>query len=353
MTPSVGSAGRANLASAREVAEHHVRNGSLPCAVFGVATGSGATGIVAVGGEGTSVAEDSIFFLASVTKPILATAVMQYVDEGRLDLHAPLARYLPEMTGEGREGVAAWHLLTHTSGLEDVPPERMRSERPTYRRILEVTLASAPRWPPGSRYEYNSSAWVLLGELMARLSGTPFPGVLERRIIRPLGMTSTTFDGRRLRERIVPVDGIEADSRLVQEVLLWFLARAALPGGGLFGSVADLLRFGRALLPSSDGLTSPRLLSRGAVAAMAELQTAGIPVIAEDGSVSEMQQGLGWRKATGPWPPGDTVLTHSGQTGTRLWVDPASDLVFAFLTNRWGADSEVALAVLEEVYRSR
>jgi CubicO group peptidase (beta-lactamase class C family) len=222
----------------------------------------------------------------------------------------------------------------------------MRSERPTYARLLRETLESVPRWEPGSRYEYNSSAWCLLSEAMARLSSSRWPDVLEERLLDPLGMTDTTFDARGLRKRIVPVAGVGAGNRLVAEVLLWFLARVSLPGGGLFGTVPDLLRLGRALLGGS-------LLSGATVERMAEQQIAGVPHLAEDGNVSYVEHGLGWRKSGGGWPAGERVLTHGGRTGSRLWVDPERGFAVAFVTNVWGASSEVAMSVLDDVYRAR
>jgi CubicO group peptidase (beta-lactamase class C family) len=86
---------------------------------------------------------------------------------------------------------------------------------------------------------------------------------------------------------------------------------------------------------------------------MAEAQTDGIPALADDGSVSYVGQGLGWRKAGGGWPPGSSVMTHGGRSGSRLWVDPERDLAFVFLTNVWNAPSDAAMAVLHEVYRAR
>lgn len=334
-----------DLEAALESATQAVAVGTLPCLVFGVIDAEGRSDVLALSGE-ANVHEDSVFFIASVTKAIVATAVMCYVDEGRLDLHAPLARYLPAFDRDGREAVSAWHLLTHTSGLPDVPVERLRRERPSYARILAETLTSVPRWEPGSRYEYNSSAWCLLAEVMARLSSSDWPAVLHERVLAPLGMSDTTFDARRLRRRIVPVDGVGAGNRVVGEVLLWFLARSRMPGGGLFGTVPDLLRLGHALLGSA-------LLSKSTVAHMAEQQVAGIPHVAQDGSISYVEHGLGWRRAGGGWPRGESVLTHGGRSGSRLWVDPERGLAFAFTTNVWGVSSEVAMAVLAEVYRAR
>lgn len=343
-----------DLTGALDVATRFVADGELPCIVFGVIDANGGSEVFALSGPRHDVTDDSVFFIASVTKAIMATAVMQYVDERRLDLRAPLARYLPAFGAEGREAVSAWHVLTHTSGLPDIPPEQLRDERPTYARMVEEVVRTTPRWEPGTRYEYNSAAWVLLSELMARLSGVPFPDVLEQRLLRPLGMHDTTFDARRLRRRLVAVDGISADNRLVGEVLLWFLARATFPGGGMFGTVPDLLRLGWALLaPDGAGPPGPRILSQATVRRMAQQQIEGIPHVAEDGSVTPVQQGIGWRRSDGGWPPGEAVLTHGGRSGSRIWVDPERGFAFAFATNVWGAPSDAAMAVLGEVYQAR
>ena len=259
--------GRLDLEAAREVAARAVHDGSLPGLVFGVIDAAGRREIAAVPGPGTEVRPDSIFFVASVTKAIVATALMRYVDEGRLDLHAPLATYLPGFRGAGREALSAWHVLTHTSGLPDTDIEAMRRERPSYARFVARVRAATPAWPPGSRYEYNSSAWLLLSETMARLSTMPFPRALERRLTGPLGMTDTTFDPRYARQRLVAMSGFGIRTRITGEVLLRFLARATLPGGGMFSTVGDLLRLGSALLPGGRGLQGrapARASSRGA-----------------------------------------------------------------------------------------
>ena len=93
-----------------------------PCAVIGVSDAWGTLHLQALSGPADRPTTDSRFFLASVTKPIVATAVMQLVDESRLDLHEPLVHLLPELAGvTWRERITAWHVLTHTAGLADVP----------------------------------------------------------------------------------------------------------------------------------------------------------------------------------------------------------------------------------------
>ncbi|MFV2062404.1 MAG: serine hydrolase domain-containing protein [Chloroflexota bacterium] len=341
-----------DLEAARIVASRFVRDGQLPCVLFGVVDAEGHVVTRSVNAAGQSFDENTIFFLASVTKAVVATAVMQYADEGRLDLHEPLTHYLPEFEGGSREKVSAAHVLTHTSGLPDMEIETLRNERPSYQRSLDFALASTPASEPGSRYEYCSSAWLLLSETMARLSEMSFEETLGTRLTGPLGMADTNFDPRRARARLAPVHGFRIQNRLVQEILLRFLVRARLPGGGMFGTIADLLRLGRSLLPASGTRPGLRILSQAAIAEMSRNQTDGMTHELDDGSTHEVRQALGWRKPRAGWPGSEAAFTHAGISGGRLWVDPQAGLAFAFLTNLWQAPEEPALAVLEEVYRA-
>ena len=197
----------------------------------------------------------TVFFLASLTKGIVATAVMRYVDEARLDLHVPLARYLPELAGTDAGAVTAWQVLTHTSGLPDMPAESMRQERPTYERAAGFVRGS------GSGAGHGLQLQLCLVHPAVRAHGRPQrvppDEALALRLTEPLGMDDTTFDARPLRGRVLPVQGIGADNRVVQEVLMRFLAAAHMPGGGMFGTLGDLLRLGRALLPADPRQPAP------------------------------------------------------------------------------------------------
>jgi CubicO group peptidase (beta-lactamase class C family) len=344
---------RLDLSAARDVAESAVASGVLPAVVFGVSDARGTRGTIVVRGPlEPRVATSTLFFLASLTKPIVATAVMQLVDEGRLDLHAPIARYVPAFRGPRRERVTAWHVLTHTSGLSDLPIETLRRERPSYAQLVRKVCAGEPAFEPGTRYAYASDPWVLLAEIIARLTGMSFPQALRRRLLRPLAMDETTFDPRSHRRRVSVVHGMPMRNRVVRELILRFLARATLPGGGLFGTLEDLLAFGRALLPSSAEGSGPRILSQLAIEEMTRDHLRGIPRLDEAGVSHPVRGGLGWRLA-GPEGPGSTrSFTHGGVTGTRLWIDPDAGLVFAFLTNLWDAPDATWTATLAEVYRA-
>ena len=342
-----------DLGLAREVAAGLVNDGELPCAAFGVVDAAGRSASHWVAGVSAAPGPGSVFFLASITKAIVATAVMRYVDEGRLELHAPLARCLPELAGSDAGAVTAWHVLTHTSGLPDMPVESLRSERPTYERSLAFVRASDLLTAPGSAYAYNSVAFILLAEAMARLSGSSFAEALALRLLEPLVMSDTTFDARPLRRRIVPVQGLGVDNRLVQEVLLRFLASAQLPGGGLFGTLGDLLRLARALLPADAAAPGPRVLSQAAIDEMARNQTQGMTHISEDGIEREVRQALGWRKPQPDWAGSASTFTHGGISGGRLWIDPEAGFAVVFLTNLWQAPIAASVAVIEAIYRAR
>jgi serine-type D-Ala-D-Ala carboxypeptidase len=340
-----------DLAPARETAARQVADGVVPCAAFGVIDAGGRFRCDFVPGREGRLDLRTVFFLASLTKGIVATAAMRYVDEGRLDIEARLERYLPDLAGSDAGTVTAWQVLTHTSGLPDMPLQSLRDERPTYERALRWVRESRCLTPPGTAYSYNSVSFVLLAELMSTLSDTSFEEALARRLTDPLGMSDTTFDARPLRERVLPVHGIGADNRLVQEVMLRFLAMARMPGGGMFGTLRDLLQLGRALLPVDTCAPGPRVLSQSAIDEMTRNHTEGWTHVSEDGVEREVRQGLGWRKPQRDWPGSALAFTHGGITGGRLWVEPESGFAVAYLTNAWGAPIEASLSVIDEVYR--
>jgi CubicO group peptidase (beta-lactamase class C family) len=338
--------------------------GRIPCAVAGVSDAWGTFGIHAYPGPRQGrVGTDSVFFLASVTKPITATAVMQQVEAGALDLHAPIREYVPEFSGDDKERVTAWHVLTHTSGIPDLDQDALRRQRPGYAQMLRHVCRDPLQFEPGSRYAYASDSFFLLAEAIARVAGVSYPSALRRGILDPLAMTDTTFDPRRMRSRVMTMHGIPLRNWIVESLILRFLANATMPGGGLFGTAEDLLRFGRSLLP---GAAEATILQPAAIAEMTREQTRGIPEVQEDGSTREPRYALGWGKpnpdGTIPSvlgtpianqvrvPASPSTFTHGGASGTRLWIDPDRGLVFVFLTNEWSASDEPMFATLASLY---
>jgi CubicO group peptidase (beta-lactamase class C family) len=338
--------------------ERHVREGRIPGAVLGVARSAGDLRTEAFSPpDGPELTVESRFLIASITKPIVATAVMQLTAQGLLVLGDPVSRYLPEFApqaaGEGLPGgeiITTWHLLTHTSGLRDTLTGVVESGGATTAEKLFRQACKGPLlFAPGTEYRYCSDTFYVLGELVRRLSGLPYPDYLQERIFGPLGMAATSFEaGSADDPRRAPLFEVGHDGP-APEALVAAFVRLAHPGGGLWSSVPDLLRFGRAFL-GGGSLEGKRILATPFVEMMTREQTAGM---LEAGlPPREPRYGLGWGKSglSGDRIGSPRQFDHGGATGTRLWVDPAHELVVAFLMNRWGEDDHFSLAAIQAVY---
>lgn len=329
-----------------------VTQGVLPTAVLVVGDSQGTIRSEAFGGGRTPITTDTDFFLASLTKPIFATAFMQLVEAGLVGLDEPVNSHLPEFAGDGRERVTPWHLLTHTAGVADVAPDVIRRRRPSAAEMTRMVIEAPLRFEPGTRWEYCSASFYLLGAIIERVTGLPYARYLDERLIEPLGMVST-FDARRSKRPIIAVEGIGVDNRLTRFVVARYLARAALPGGGLFGNAEDVVRFAAATLSPRfiDGRRVP--LEAATIELMGADHVRGVRGII-DGVERPVHFGLGWGKPTlmRDIPGSPAVVSHGGASGGRLWIDPEADLAIVLLTNLWAADRAPETAAIEGIYRA-
>ena len=149
---------------------------------------------------------DTLFDAASLTKALATTpSILILFDRGKLDLEAPVARYLPRFQGEGRERVTLRHLLTHTSGLRSGLPRQPAWAG--YDAGIERAVAERPEIPPGTEFRYSDINFILLGEVVRVVAGEPLNRFVEREIYRPLGMRETGFlPGPRLLRRTAPTE---------------------------------------------------------------------------------------------------------------------------------------------------
>ena len=238
----------ARLQNAFDLVAGQVGRGEVPSAVLAVANRAGLVRVEAFSGADRATT-DSIYLLASISKPITATAVMQLVERGLLVLSAPVQRYLPEFApppvsvGQpGAEAVTCWHLLTHTSGLVDMGSELLSRERPGRERLLQISCTSPLRFVPGARFEYNSLSFALLGEVIARLAGHDYPEVLAAELFGPLGMHDSGFeppDPARAMSSHFP--GIPDEH---QGMAAAYFSSLQAPGGGLWGTAGTSPRSG-------------------------------------------------------------------------------------------------------------
>jgi CubicO group peptidase (beta-lactamase class C family) len=145
--------------------------------------------------DSVAIEEDSVFLVASLTKPATCTAVVQLIGQGRLSLDTPVHTLLPRFTGGGREKVTVRHLLTHTSGLPDGIPENQEFRRrhaPLSEfadRMCELELL----FEPGTSISYQSAGINLLGSIVQLVSGQALPVYLRENVFGPLGMRDTTL----------------------------------------------------------------------------------------------------------------------------------------------------------------
>lgn len=270
--------------------------------------------------------EETIFDAASLTKVIATTtAVMLLVEKEQVKLEEKVQAYLPEFTGDGREKITVRQLLTHTSGLRpDLPP----GGPPGYQATLDRVFRERPTTAPDAAFRYSDLNFILLGAMVARVSGKPLDEFCAERIFGPLKMSDTMFrPPATLQGRIAPTTR-ETPRGLVHDPTAQLMGGVA-GHAGLFTTTADLARFARMLL-GHGSLDGVQLLRPETVQLMTTVQT---PAALTD------RRGLGWdidSRYAGPrgtaFPIGS--YGHSGWTGGSLWIDPASETFVIFLSNR-------------------
>jgi CubicO group peptidase (beta-lactamase class C family) len=323
---------------------NEVERGVLVGAVIGIGDREGSTELLAFGSAGTLDAPevmraDHRFLLTSVTKPFTAMQVLQLAAEGALDLDAPVAYYLPEFAVNGKDKVTSRQLLSHTSGL-DVTSYILEGPESAYGpgEHLQAALTGTLNFMPGSRWQYCSTAFWVLAELVSRMSGMSYIHHLERRICEPLGMRDTRYEpGDDVPERYVPVRNgsniAETDYVRRNIARTEYVRRIAYPAGGLVGTADDLLKFGRSFIaPAGE---SPSILSATCVSALWRTWAEGW----HEGR--HVRWSLGWALGGPGTFRSDRTLFHSGGSGTAMWVDSENGVVVVLLTATQGFDSAV------------
>jgi uncharacterized protein YbbC (DUF1343 family)/CubicO group peptidase (beta-lactamase class C family) len=272
--------------------------------------------------------EDALFDLASLTKVVATTpAVMLLWERGRLDLDAPLGTYLPEFRGSAHRRVTVRRLLTHTAGFPDLPaPEAMRLGFP---RAAAVLARGGLQFTPGASFRYSDTGFILLAEVVRRVSGEPLDRFVAKHLFLPLGMRDTTFRPSPSQlPRVAPTEVVNGQMLLgrVHDGNARLLNGVA-GHAGLFSTADDLARFCRMLVAGGRGPT-------GQILEPATLQAMWSPT-----EVGEVARALGWDRASpfsrtiAPFFPRGAV-GHTGFTGTALWLDPGSGTYLILLTNR-------------------
>ena len=271
---------------------------------------------------GSSLLNDhTMFDVASLTKVVAtAPAVMKLLDEGLINLSDPLSRWFPEFAnGE----ITILNLLTHTSGLTDFDVSLNHSMK----RAIKRAAGQRYRHWTGNRFDYADINFILLGELVRRVSGQTLDTFCGREIYAPLGVHETMFlPPRELRADIAPTAGYR--SGVVSDVNARRLGSVA-GHAGLFSSAYDLSRFARLML-GRGMIDNKRILSEQVVGQMTS------PYLSDDGQV---KRGLGWDISSpfSTWKGGffsEASFGHTGYSGSSIWIDPQHDRFVILLTRR-------------------
>jgi beta-N-acetylhexosaminidase len=279
------------------------------------------------------VTEHSLYDLASLTKVIATTtAVMKLYEEGRIDLNAPLARYLPEFSRNGKQRVTVRQILTHQAGLIPYRPfHRMGIE--TREQLIEAVMNEELQYRPGTDTRYSDLGIISLALAIERITGQDFATYTREQIFEPLGMASTGFRPTGFTDdAVAPTeydDGFR--QRLLQgevhDEAAWLLGGTA-GHAGLFSTAADLARFaymmvndgqifGRQFLkPETIRLFTTRVDRRGSTRALGW----------------DTRSDQGYSSAGTKFGP--RSFGHTGFTGTSIWIDPDQNLYVILLANR-------------------
>lgn len=322
----------------REIAARHIPGAVVLVGHDGKTAYRKAFGHRALEPRAEPMLVDTIFDMASLTKVVATTtAVLQLSERGRLRLDDPVARYWPEFAANGKGTVTLRQLLTHSSGLRvDVNPKVSWTG---YDGALAVIASDPPLATPGKEFRYSDVNFIVLGEIVRRVSGDPLDVYCSREIFAPLGMATTGFrPPKSQRTVIAPSDMEQGGLRWgeVQDPTAYRMGGVA-GNAGLFSTADDLARFAQMLL--NGGLSgNRRVLASDSVAAMtrpASLPGTGAPTL----------RGLGWdmrspysKEHTASFPAGS--FGHTGYTGPSLWIDPRSRTFLIICANRLHPDGK-------------
>jgi CubicO group peptidase (beta-lactamase class C family) len=321
----------------------------------------------------TPMRKDGVFWIASMTKTITATALMMLVDEGKVKIDDPVEKYLPEFKGQMIAGndktpahlpkrpINITDILTHTSGLVLANDKTLKWAR-SLATDVGFIAAKPLRQEPGTKFEYNNCGINTAGRIIEVVSGISYFDFVQRRVFDPLGMKDTTFwpteeqAGRLARtsrraEDKKSLDEIHHDKNLTPALieklghgakvpapvladmgmgmLTDYANHYGEPAGGLFSTADDMGRFCRMLL-NGGVFEGRRLLSGAAIKEMTSMHTGDVPVNPQEA------WGLGWAvKIRDDEGPAVGSFGHRGARRTAMWVDPGHGLAMVILVERF------------------
>lgn len=305
----------------------------------------------------TPMKADTIFQIASMTKPVTAIGIQMLEEEGKLSVEDAVEKHLPEFRGQQiilkKEGstltlgkpsrpITIKDLLTHTSGLRGgTPPGFADLYAKRNRTLAEATIAIS-QWPleyePGTKWAYCNTGIDTLGRIIEVCSGKSYEAFLEERLFKPLGMKDTFFyPTPEQKARVATLYKKDKDGLARSENFLGDAVggKFPLPAGGMFSTAPDMLKLYQMMLRKGEA-DGKRYLTEASVEKMTRNHTGDLRAGFTDGVV----MGLGWQLVGTPvgvtemLSPG--TYGHGGAFGTQGWIDPKKEMIFILMVQRSG-----------------
>lgn len=273
------------------------------------------------------VTPDTLFQIGSISKVFTATAVMQLVDSWRIELDAPVVRYLPDFrlsTTEATDALTVRHLLTHHTGFWGDDFTDRGSGDDSLSKAVAALHGIRQLTAPGESWAYCNAGFQVLGALLEKFHGKPAETAIRDRVLRPLELDDSTFSAEEAITRPAAVGYNTLTTETPEVARPYAITRAMAPAGAIIGTVGDLLKF--AAFHMGDGKAGGRrVLSPGSLAEMQRQQVTAANMAPA--------WGLGW------WiqdASGTKTIGHGGSTNgqrANLVVVPSRNLAIASLTN--------------------
>jgi CubicO group peptidase (beta-lactamase class C family) len=341
-----------------------IDDGEIQCATYcisrrGRVFAHGAIGKKSFRKEDSApVQPDSVRYIASVTKTFAAVAIMKLVEDGVTRLDIPVGEILPQFNTPPYNGVTLFQLLTHTSGMHadsgcfenkyqtnywdmiDRAYRLHKKEDGEFDWITAAlsTIGSGFRVKPGTEWAYCSFGFVILGEVIGKLTGIHAHKYIEENICKPLGMKDTTFNiTPDMARRYIVTD--EEQEKFINKIIngayepQWIGEKLNIPstGGGLDGTSYDLVRFGNMML-SGGTLDGARILGRKAVEKMTTLSIHNKPNYCWGANEADRGYGVGFDMRNGPaFTFSHNTFMHEGSGACSLYIDPKEELTAAWI----------------------
>jgi len=286
-------------------------------------------GLMKVDDPGRPVTPETLFHMASITKPFVATSVMQLVERGKINIDEPVVKYLPyfQLKDPRYTTITVRQMLTHTSGMPDVTDygwNKPEYDDGSLERYVRSLKDRSLRWQPGSKFAYSNMAYECLGDLVAKVSGKSFEDYVEAEILMPLGMKSSTLLLKKADPEKLASGHTAGKDKTVKPVAHYPYNRAHTPSSNLHSNVEDMTRWMLANLHYG-ALDGQRILQRSTYDVMWKPAT--------EAGRKDRHVGISWFLGD---MKGEPFVSHGGGDDgflTYVGFSPQRQVGFVLMTN--------------------